>query len=67
VAWTGDHKGGWLTISQVARCDQVSPHLIRRIIAYDQLDGRRAGSDRRIRIDRDSLQGLGRIRAWSAS
>jgi hypothetical protein len=37
------------------------------MIAYEQLDARRIGSTRAIRIDRESLLQLGRLRIWAAS
>ena len=54
----------WVKIAQAASYYQVSAHLIRLLIAHEQLDARRIGSGRAIRIDRDSLLGLGRIRVW---
>ncbi|OBF96463.1 hypothetical protein A5790_05300 [Mycobacterium sp. 852002-51152_SCH6134967] len=57
----------WVKIGQAAGYYQVSAHLIRLLIAHEQLDARRIGSGRAIRIDRDSLLGLGRIRVWRGS
>lgn len=57
----------WVKITQAASYYQVGAHLIRMLIAYEQLDARRIGSGRAIRIDRDSLLKLGRIRIWSPS
>lgn len=56
----------WVTLTQAAKYYQVSPHLIRQLIAHEQLDARRIGSGRTIRIDRDSLLQLGRISIWKA-
>jgi hypothetical protein len=44
----------------------VSPNLIRRIIAHKQLDARRIGCSRSIRIDRESLLQLGRFLTWAS-
>jgi excisionase family DNA binding protein len=55
----------WVTMKQAADYYQVSPTLIRRIIAHEQLDARRIGGSRNIRIERESLRQLGRFRAWS--
>jgi len=55
----------WVKLKQAANYYQVSPHLIRQLIAHEQLDARRIGSGRAIRIDRDSLLQLGRIRIWT--
>lgn len=57
----------WTTIDQAACHYQVSAHLIRMLIAHEQLDARRIGSGRAIRIDRGSLQELGRIHVWRPS
>lgn len=54
----------WVTLQQAANYYQVSGHLIRQLIAHEQLNARRIGSGRAIRIDRDSLLQLGRIRIW---
>jgi hypothetical protein len=54
----------WVTLSQAATYYQVSPHLVRRMIAHEQLDAVRIGSSRTIRVDRDSLMQLGRISIW---
>ncbi|MUL76467.1 helix-turn-helix domain-containing protein [Mycobacterium sp. CBMA226] len=56
----------WVTLQQAGHHYQVSPHLIRRLIAHQQLDARRIGTSRSIRIDRDSLLQLGQIRPWWA-
>jgi hypothetical protein len=55
----------WVTMKQAADYYQVSPDLIRRIIAHEQLDARRIGRSRNIRIDRESLLQLGRFRVWT--
>ena len=55
----------WVTLKQAGNHYQVSPTLIRRLIAYEQLDARRIGSTRAIRIDRESLMELGRFRRWT--
>jgi excisionase family DNA binding protein len=55
----------WVTIKQAADYYQVSPDLIRRIIAHEQLDARRIGRSRNIRIDRESLLQLGRYKTWT--
>ncbi|WP_287041727.1 helix-turn-helix domain-containing protein [Mycobacterium sp.] len=60
----GDVLPRWVTLAQAANYYQVSSHLIRQLIAHEQLDARRIGSGRAIRIDRDSLLQLGRIRTW---
>ncbi|WP_242460432.1 DNA-binding protein [Mycobacterium paragordonae] len=54
----------WVTLTQAANYYQVSSHLIHQLIAHEQLDARRIGSGRAIRINRDSLLQLGRIRIW---
>lgn len=53
----------WVTMTQAAEHYQVSPRLIRVLIAHQQLDARRIGSWKTIRIDRDSLLELGRYPA----
>lgn len=55
----------WVKLTQAANYYQVSPHLIRQLIAHEQLDARRIGSGRAIRVNRDSLLQLGRIRIWT--
>jgi hypothetical protein len=55
----------WVTMKQAADYYQVSPNLIRRIIAHEQLDARRIGRSRNIRIDRESLMQLGRFKTWT--
>lgn len=57
----------WVTLPQAADYYQVSSHLIRRMIAHEQLDARRIGTSCAIRIDRDSLLELGRVRVWRTS
>jgi hypothetical protein len=54
----------WVTMRQAAEHYQVSPRLIRALIAHQQLEARRIGSSKTIRVDRDSLLELGRYRAW---
>lgn len=55
----------WVTIRQAAEHYQVSPELIRRLVAHEQLDARRIGATRNLRIDRESLLQLGRFRSWT--
>jgi hypothetical protein len=57
----------WVTIKQAAEHYQVSPKLIRMLIAHEQLDARRIGGTNAIRVDRESLLQLGRFRTWTAS
>lgn len=57
----------WVTLEQAAGHYQVSAHLIRRIIAYEQLDARCIGSSRAIRLDRGSVLELGRVHVWRSS
>jgi hypothetical protein len=57
----------WVTLKQAADYYQVSPDLIRRIIAHEQLDARRIGSSRSIRIERESLLQLGRFKTSMTS
>jgi hypothetical protein len=57
----------WVTLTQAGDYYQVSPNLIRRMIAHEQLDARRIGSTKAIRIDRDSLMQLGRFKIWTRS
>jgi len=57
----------WVTLKQAGDYYQLSPHLIRRMIAHEQLDARRVGSSKAIRIDRDSLLQLGRYKIWVPS
>jgi hypothetical protein len=57
----------WVTLKQAGDYYQVSPNLIRRMIAHEQLDARRIGSTKAIRIDRDSLMQLGRFKIWKPS
>ncbi len=45
----------WVTINQAAEHYQVSPKLIRRLIAHEQLDARRIGGTKTLRIDREAL------------
>lgn len=60
-----DELPRWVTMKQAAAHYQVSPRLIRTLIAYQQLEARRIGNSKTIRIDRDSLQELGRYPTWS--
>lgn len=55
----------WVTMKQAAAYYQVHPNLIRRLIACQQLDARRIGNSKAIRVDRESLLQLGRYPAWS--
>jgi hypothetical protein len=55
----------WVTLKQAGDHYQVSPTLIRRMIAHEQLDARRIGSTKAIRVDRESLMELGRFRRWT--
>jgi hypothetical protein len=57
----------WVTFNQPAEHYRVSPKLIRKLIAYEQLDARRIGGTKTLRIDRESLLKLGRFRTWTAS
>jgi hypothetical protein len=54
----------WVTMKQAAEYYQVSSHLIRALIAHEQLDARRIGGTKPIRIDRESLLQLGRYNFW---
>lgn len=55
----------WVTMKQAAAYYQVHPSLIRSLIAHEQLDARRIGSSKTIRVDRDSLLQPGHYPAWS--
>jgi hypothetical protein len=55
----------WVTLKQAGSHYQVSPTLIRRLIAHEQLEARRVGSTKAIRVDRESLMELGRFRRWT--
>jgi len=57
----------WVALKKAADYYQVSPNLIRRIIAREQLDARRIGTSRSIRIDRESLLQLGRFKTSMTS
>ena len=46
----------WPTLKLAANYYQVTPKLIRSMIAHEQLDARRIGSTKAIRLDRDSLR-----------
>jgi len=54
----------WITIKQAAAYYQISTHLVRTLIAHEQLEARRIGDSRTLRIDRDSLLQLGNWRRW---
>lgn len=54
----------WITIKQAAAYYQISTHLVRTLIAHEQLEARRIGDSRTLRIDRDSLLELGKWRRW---
>jgi hypothetical protein len=55
----------WVRIKQAAEYYQVSLNLIRARIAHEQLEARRIGSSRAIRIDRESLLHLGQFKSWT--
>lgn len=57
----------WVTIKQAAAHYQISTHLVRTLIAQEQLEARRIGDSRTLRIDRDSLLQLGKWRRWAPS
>lgn len=57
----------WVTIKQAAAHYQISTHLVRTLIAQEQLEARRIGDSRTLRIDRDSLLQLGKWRRWVPS
>jgi hypothetical protein len=52
----------WVTLKQAGDYYQVSPTVIRRMIAHEQLEARRIGSTKAIRVDRESLLQQGRFR-----
>lgn len=54
----------WITIKQAADYYQISTHLVRTLIAHEQLEARRIGDSRTLRIERDSLLQLGKWRRW---
>lgn len=54
----------WVTMKQAAAHYQISPRLVRTLIAHEQLEARRIGDSRTLRIDRDSLRQLGKWRRW---
>lgn len=56
----------WLTLRQAGEHYQVSPRLIRALIAHEELEARRIGNGRQVRIDRPSLLQLGRYPRGSA-
>jgi excisionase family DNA binding protein len=53
----------WVTIKQAAEYYQLDPKTIRRMIAHGKLKARRVG-ERSIRVDRESLLELGRVKYW---
>jgi excisionase family DNA binding protein len=53
----------WVTIKQAAEYYRLDPKTIRRMIARSKLKARRVG-ERSIRVDRDSLLELGRVKYW---
>jgi excisionase family DNA binding protein len=53
----------WVTIKQAADYYQLDPKTIRRIIAHGKLKARCVG-ERSIRVDRESLLELGRVKYW---
>ena len=53
----------WVTIKQAAEYYQLDPKTIRRMIAHGKLKARRIG-ERSIRVDRESLLELGRVKYW---
>jgi hypothetical protein len=55
----------WVRIKQAAKYYQVSLTLIRALIAHEQLEARRIGSSRAIRIDPESLLQLGQFKSWT--
>ncbi|MGO9033002.1 helix-turn-helix domain-containing protein [Mycobacterium sp.] len=55
----------WVRIKQAAEYYQVSPTLIRALIAHEQLEACRIGSSRAIRIDPESLLQLGQFKSWT--
>jgi excisionase family DNA binding protein len=62
-AGTEGADGFALTIKQVADYYQLDPKTIRRMIAHGKLKARRVG-ERSIRVDRESLLELGRVKYW---
>ena len=52
-----------MTIKQAAEYYQLDPKTIRRMIAQGKLKARRVG-ERNIRVDRESLLELGRVKYW---
>lgn len=57
----------WVTIKQAAAYYQRNTHLVRTLIAHEQLEARRIGDSRTLRVDRDSLLQLGKWRRWEPS
>ena len=54
----------WVTIRRAAAYYQIGARLVRTLIAHEQLEARRIGDSRTLRIDRDSLLQLGKWRRW---
>ncbi|GJF18540.1 hypothetical protein NGTWS1803_37880 [Mycolicibacterium cyprinidarum] len=54
----------WVTMKQAAAHYQISARLIRTLIAHEQLEARRIGDSRTLRVDRESLLQLGKWRRW---
>jgi excisionase family DNA binding protein len=52
-----------VTIKQAAEYYQLDPKTIRRMIAQGKLKARRVG-ERSIRVDRECLLELGRVKYW---
>ena len=53
----------WVTIKQAAEYYQLDSKTIRRMIAQGKLKARRVGEGS-IRVDRESLLELGRVKYW---
>jgi len=53
----------WVTIKQAVEYYQLDPKTIRRMIALGKLEARHVG-ERSIRVDRESLLELGRVKYW---
>jgi excisionase family DNA binding protein len=53
----------WLTIKQAAEYYQISARTMRSLRAHGKPKARRIG-ERNIRIDRESLLELGRVKSW---
>lgn len=54
----------WVTMNQAAAHYQISARLVRTLIAHEQLEARRIGDSRTLRVDRESLLRLGKWRWW---